>query len=109
MDGVTIRNMDSPDEVIQFGERGTGHVVQVGDAFLVRSILQPGWNWDEDMNPGGSESCPNSHREYVLSGRIRYEMDDGTSAEAGAGDFIVIGPGHRGFVVGEMPCVMLDW
>ncbi len=108
MEGVVVRSLDSPDQVAEFGPRGIGHVVEVGDAFLVRSVLQPGWSWDEDVNPGG-ESCGMTHREYVLSGRIRYEMDDGSSAEAGAGDFIVVGPGHRGSVVGEVPCIMLDW
>ena len=108
MAGVVVKSLESPDEVAEFGARGIGHVVEAGDAFLVRSVLQPGWSWDEDMNPGG-DSCPMSHREYILSGRIRYEMDDGTSAEAGAGDFIVIEPGHRGAVVGDVPCVMLDF
>ncbi len=105
---IVVKSLDSPDEIAQFGRRGVGHVVEVGDSFLVRSVLQPGWSWDEDMNPGGG-SCPMSHREYVISGRIRYQMDDGTSAEAGPGDFIVVGPGHRVSVVGDEPCVMLDW
>ena len=110
MTGVVVKSLDSPDGMAQYGPRGIGHVVEVGDTWLVRSVLQPGWSWDTDMKPdAGSDSCPLNHREYVLSGRFRYEMDDGTTAEAGPGDYIVVGPGHRGFVVGDEPCVMLDW
>ena len=108
MAGLVVRSLDSPDQVAEFGPRGIGQVVEVGDSFLVRSVLQPGWSWDEDVNPNGG-SCQLSHREYILSGRLRYEMDDGTAAEAVAGDYIVVGPGHRAAVVGDEPCVMLDW
>ena len=36
-------------------------------------------------------------------------MADGTSVEGKAGDFLVIGPGHAGEVVGDELCVMIDW
>jgi uncharacterized cupin superfamily protein len=36
-------------------------------------------------------------------------MDDGTEVEAGPGDAVVISPGHDAWIVGDEPCVMLDW
>jgi hypothetical protein len=54
-------------------------------------------------------SCPLHHREYVVSGRIRYAMDDGSAVEAGAGDHLLIEPGHLAEVVGDEACVLLDW
>jgi hypothetical protein len=70
-----------------------------------RSELQPGWNWDEDLKPyaDGMTSCPMTHREYVVSGRIRYLMTDGIETEGKAGDLLFIPPGHRGWVLGDEP------
>jgi quercetin dioxygenase-like cupin family protein len=37
-----------------------------------------------------------TQREYVVSGRIRYLITDGSETEAKAGDLLFIPPGHRG-------------
>jgi hypothetical protein len=36
-------------------------------------------------------------------------MDDGTSAEAAAGDHLLIDPGHQAEVIGDEDCILLDW
>jgi hypothetical protein len=36
-------------------------------------------------------------------------MDDGTEDTINTGDFVSIAPGHDAWVVGDEPCVMLDW
>ena len=36
-------------------------------------------------------------------------MDEGTEAEGGPGDVAVISPGHNAWVVGDEPCVMIDF
>jgi quercetin dioxygenase-like cupin family protein len=46
---------------------------------------------------------------YVLSGRMRVVMDDGTESEAGPGHAFVIPPGHDAWVVGDEPCVFIDF
>jgi quercetin dioxygenase-like cupin family protein len=57
----------------------------------------------------GVDFCPAFHREYVVAGRIRYRLQDGTSIEAGPGDHLVIEPGHAAEVLGDEECVLLDW
>src|SRR5918997_5444365 len=49
------------------------------------------------------------HIGYVLSGRMKVVMDDGTEAEAGAGDAAVIPPGHDAWIEGDEPCVWLEF
>jgi quercetin dioxygenase-like cupin family protein len=49
------------------------------------------------------------HREYVISGQIRYLTDEGDEVIAGAGDHLWIGPGHRAWVVGDSPFVSIDF
>jgi hypothetical protein len=36
-------------------------------------------------------------------------MDDGEEADIGPDEFLEIAPGHDAWVVGEEPCVMIDW
>jgi quercetin dioxygenase-like cupin family protein len=49
------------------------------------------------------------HTGVVLSGRLHIRMDDGREAEAGAGEAVLITPGHDAWVLGDEPCVMIDW
>jgi uncharacterized cupin superfamily protein len=57
----------------------------------------------------GTELCQVTHTGYVVSGRERVRMADGTEAELGPGDAFVIGPGHDAWVIGAEPCVTLDF
>ncbi len=36
-------------------------------------------------------------------------MDDGRELDLGPGDAQVVGPGHDAWVIGEEPCVTLDF
>ena len=111
MAGITRTSLGEPEETADFGKHGDAAGATVGDATVWRSRLLPGWSWDDDIKPyvDGAESCPMYHREYVVSGRIRYLMDDGTEIVAEPDDVLFIEPGHRAWVVGEEPCVLVDW
>jgi len=112
MAGVRIKSFEEPDEVYEFDDgRSRGEFVTIDDATVVRSRLAPGWSWDEFVKPmtDGWTSCPETHQEYVIAGRIRYLTDDGTETIAGPGCFVAIPPGHRAWVEGDEECVLLDW
>jgi quercetin dioxygenase-like cupin family protein len=54
-----------------------------------------------EYEPGAAreEWCTDGHRGYVLTGRIEYEFDDGSTPLAigqGQGFFLAAGTGHRG-------------
>ena len=51
----------------------------------------------------GTSSCELAHTAYVVSGRMRVRMNDGTEAEFGPGDAHYVSPGHDAWVVGEEP------
>ncbi len=73
-------------------------------------VLKPGWRWSEHNRPVvGGDSCASRHLGYVLSGRLAFRMNDGTAAEAGPGSLLEVAPGHDAWVVGQEPCVMIDF
>lgn len=111
MAGITRKSFGDPDETADFGAHGDAAGVAIADEPVWRSRLLPGWSWQEDIQPwtDGLQSCPMVHREYVVSGRIRYVMDDGTELIAEPDDYLLIEPGHRAWVVGDEPCVLVDW
>jgi hypothetical protein len=108
--GIIQRHLGEPDDTLSFAH-GRAFLVHLGDEEVWRSELEPGWNWDEDLEPyaEGATSCPLTHREYVVAGRIRYLMTDGTEVEAAAGDALFIPPGHRAWVIGDEDCILIDW
>jgi hypothetical protein len=110
MAGIERKTFEEPDDTIEL-VHGVMRFVKIGDEEVWRSEFTPGWNWDEDMKElaEGATSCPMTHREYVIAGRIHYEMDDGTELTGQPGDFLFIHPGHRAAVVGDETCVLLDW
>jgi len=106
---MEARNVDKAEEVRQF-PHGHSEIVEVGGASLQRATFEAGWRWSTDIKPiAGTDSCQVHHVGYVLSGRMKLEMDDGAAAEVGPGDVFDIPPGHDGWVLGDEECVLLDW
>ena len=107
---MEVKNFDSPDEVRPFEGKGQAEVVVVGGRTIGRATFEPGWRWSNNVKPiAGTDSCEVSHLGYVISGRMRVFMDDGSEKEVGPGDVMAIPPGHDAEAVGDEPCVSLDF
>ena len=84
-------------------------MVNIDGLTVLRETLEPGWKWSEHVKPVvGGESCQKFHVKYIISGRQKVVMDDGTESELGSGDFAIIQPGHDAWVVGDEPNVLLE-
>lgn len=106
---IQSKHLLSPDETRSF-EKGRMDVVHLGEVTVGRAVFEPGWRWSEHVRPiAGTDSCQVSHVGYVISGRMKVVMDDGTKAEAGPDEAVVIPPGHDAWVIGDEPCVILDF
>jgi uncharacterized cupin superfamily protein len=104
------KSFSSPDEVRPMADRGQVEILKIGDGIVGRATFEPGWRWSEHVKPvAGTDSCQAAHVGYVLSGRQKVIMDDGSELEFGPGDVVAIPPGHDGEVVGDEPCVVLDF
>ena len=110
MAGLEKKSLNSPDETRPFVGKGHADIVRLGGLTVGRGVFEPGWKWSEHVKPiAGTASCQVAHTGYIISGRMKIVMDDGTEGEAGPGDAVVVAPGHDAWIVGTEPCVMVDF
>jgi len=108
--GLDVKSLNTPDETRPFKANGRVEIVNVGGMVVGRGVFEPGWRWSEHVKPiAQTGSCQAAHAAYVVSGRMGVRMDDGTEKEVGPGDIMVAAPGHDAWVVGNEPCVMVDF
>jgi quercetin dioxygenase-like cupin family protein len=105
------KSLDTPDETRTF-DGGTGQLalITTDGGPVGRATFLPGWRWSDHVKPiAGTASCQAAHVCYFVSGRMKVVMDDGESLEYGPGDVAVMAPGHDAWIVGDQPCVVVDW
>jgi hypothetical protein len=109
MSAIEKKNIGKPDETRTF-PKGRLDLLTFDGATLGKAVFQPGWKWSEALRPiAKTDSCQAPHFNYHISGRLHVKMDDGTEKEYGPGDVGVIPPGHDAWVVGDEPCVVIDF
>ena len=111
MTGLVRKNLDSPEETRSF-EAGIGQLqlVNLEGGPVGRATLLPGWRWSEHVKPiAKTDSCQAAHMGYFVSGRMNVVMDSGEEMEYGRGDFAIMAPEHDAWIVGDEPCVVIDW
>ena len=109
MPGVISKRFDEPDEVVAL-PLAREEVVILGEVHLGRTTHQPGWSWAEHVKPvAGTPSCQFHHRGWIASGQMQIETDDGAVRLLSPGDAFEVLPGHNARVVGDEPCVTIDF
>ena len=111
MSGLVRKSLNAPEETRKFaGESGHLDVINLDSRVVGRATFMPGWRWSEHVKPiAGTDSCQAAHLGYFVSGRMAVVMDDGETVEYGPGDFADMAPGHDAWIVGDEPCVFVDW
>ena len=69
-------------------------------------------SWDKAVCPDSrplADQDSAAHTGFVLSGRMIVRDGGGNEVELVAGDVFWVGPGHDAWVVGDEPCVALDF
>lgn len=103
------KNFQAPEETRTI-DKGKLEVVKLGDVTAMRATFEPGWRWSECVKPiAGTPSCQVAHLGYMIQGRMKVKMDDGSEEEIGPGDVAVIPPGHDAWIVGNERCVIIDF
>lgn len=106
---MSTKNLAYPDETRNLPKTKV-EVVTINGTTVMRGTFAPGWKWSECVKPTvGTQSCQVSHINFIISGRMCILMDDGTTKEMGPGDVADIPPGHDAWVVGNEPCIAIDF
>ncbi|WNG43361.1 cupin domain-containing protein [Archangium minus] len=110
MSKLVTKKFSQPDERRPFLAHGHVDVLHLDGRTLGLAVFEPGWKWSKDVQPiAGTKSCQVAHFCYYVSGSLEIAMDDGTRKTVHAGDVAYIPPGHDAWVVGDEPCVLVDF
>jgi ketosteroid isomerase-like protein len=105
-----ISNLERDGENRPFAAHGHAVLGSAGGLTLLKGVFEPGWRWSNDVAPiAGTSSCQTRHLGYIISGRMQVRMDDGTETTFQAGELFDLPGGHDAWVVGDEPCVMVDY
>ena len=103
------KSFEVPDETRTPFPHGKIAVLSLAGLTFQRETLQPGWRWSDHVKPTvGGDSCQRYHVKYILSGRQRVVMEDGTELLLEPGDVAAMPPGHDAWVEGDEPNVLLE-
>ncbi|MCW3031066.1 MAG: hypothetical protein QOF54_356 [Solirubrobacteraceae bacterium] len=111
MKELQAKRFDTPDEVRRFADdRGRIDLVELDGNAVGRGTFEPGWRWSEHVKQlSGTDSCEVDHIGFVVKGQMTVAMDDGAQLTVGPGDVFHMPPGHDAWIVGDEPCVLLDF
>ena len=102
-------DFSAPLRTADFG-RGRAEFVRIGGREVVRMVLRPGWHWSvHNGSLLGVDLCLLQHSGFMVSGRLRCRMDDGTEREFSEGEVVYIPPGHDAWVMGDETVEYIDW
>ena len=105
---LQVKAHGAPDEV-RAPSKTRVEVVRLEGYTIGRFSFEPGWRWSECVKPVvKTDQCQVSHVGYVVAGRIRVRMKDGTEQTIAAGDSYTIPPGHDAWVEGSDPFVGIE-
>jgi len=109
MSSLQKKSFNAPDER-RTPPNTTMEVAHFGGRTVARVTYHPGWRWTHDIKPSaGTNLCQVNHFVYVLSGQTHVIMADGNEMDLLPGDVAIVPPGHDAWVVGDDPCVFLDF
>jgi len=104
-----VKNMSASAEVRKF-DHAKIELVNIAEGTVARFVLQKGWKWSNDIKPiVKTEWCEAPHLQYVISGKYRVKMKDGTEFDIGPGDVASVPPGHDAWVISDEPTVGIEF
>lgn len=104
-----VKTIQQPDRATNFPDGSVRVVVVLLEKVAIGyGTYLPGWKWSVHVGPMTGRTSQ-QHVGYVLSGRMAVRGCDGREIEAGPNEAFAAEPGHDAWVVGDEPCIALDW
>ena len=106
-----IHKLDfSASDDVRTPEKTRVETLTIGNAKVARLTAQAGWVWKECIAPvTGTDSCQVRHLGVVHSGSLLVQHEDGSEETITKGDIYECIPGHQAKVIGDEPCVMIEF
>ena len=103
-----VKSIHQPDRTTTFLDGSVRVVVELGAVAVGHGVYQPGWQWSRHVGQLTGRTSQR-HFGYVLSGRMGVRSRGGIEAQAGPSEAFAAMEGHDAWVVGDEPCIALDW
>jgi hypothetical protein len=105
---VVIGNPADAGNVRKFLDGSTRFYTVLRSAAIGFGTYRPGWRWSLHAGPQtGKESM--RHIGYIISGRMMVRDSSGKVVEVESGYAFEVGPGGDAWVIGDSPCIALDF
>lgn len=106
--GITAGNPSTAGTLRKFIDGSTRSHTVLRTAVIGLGTYQPGWRWSLHAGPQTGKQAEN-HIGYVISGCLVVKDSTGDEVEIGPGYAFEVGPGGDAWVVGDAPCIALDF
>jgi quercetin dioxygenase-like cupin family protein len=108
MTEIVSENLDDQEKSWTFLDGSKRTAVILKSVVVGRGKYLPGWKWSEHVGKQtGKRSA--AHIGYIISGQMVVKGADGKETALGPGDSFEVKPGHDAWVVGDDPCIALDF
>jgi uncharacterized cupin superfamily protein len=101
-------NHSESEHVWKFLDGSVRSAVILHSAAIGYGTYNPGWKWSLHVGAQTGKASEN-HIGYILSGRMMVQSASGSEMEVGPGEAFEIGPNSDAWVVGDAPCIALDF
>lgn len=105
---IIAKKLDQADKSWTFLDGSTRTAVILESVAIGSGKYLPGWQWSKHVGAQTGKTSQ-SHIGYVISGSFLIKGPDGEEVTVGPGEAFEIGPGHDAWVLGDQPCVALDF
>ena len=105
---VIKENLSETKQQHRFIDGSVRRTIKLRTAVIGLGTYQPGWRWSIHAGPQTGKTSEN-HIGYILSGEMMIRDIEGAETRIGPGDGFEVLPGHDAWVLGEEPCISLDF
>lgn len=108
MPETVSKNLNNSEMSWKFLDGSTRTAVILGSFFVGKGTYLPGWKWSEHVGKQTGKSAE-ANNGYIISGKMMVKSADGEETLLVPGDAFELKPNHDAWVVGDEPCVSIDF
>lgn len=105
---MKIQNPEESKLEFTFADGSWRRVSELETVYVGKGEYKPGWRWSEHVGKQGGKSSAR-HIGYVLSGSFGISDSKGNESTVSEGQAFEVGSNHDAWVIGNQPCIALDF